>query len=74
MLEKNHTNKESNNKITIKNKQLQKEHNIPEYDFFDGKCCVCEKECNEMSGWKCMKCENIYCDEHNTSDFNCECK
>ena len=45
-----------------------------EYDYFEGECCVCQQFCNELSGWKCETCDNIYCDEHNCEKFTCNCE
>ena len=35
---------------------------------FEGECVICCQECNELSGWKCIKCN---CDEHNDNEFTC---
>jgi hypothetical protein len=41
--------------------------------IFNRKCCICESECNEHSGWECSICSNIYCDDHNDSKNTCNC-
>ena len=45
----------------------------PTYEFFEEKCCICNQQCNELSGWKCEQCNNCYCDEHNCEEFTCNC-
>ena len=40
---------------------------------FEGECVICCQKCNELSGWKCIKCNKCYCDEHNDNEFTCNC-
>ncbi len=40
---------------------------------FEGECVIYCQKCNELSGWKCIKCDKCYCDEHNDNEFTCNC-
>jgi hypothetical protein len=61
------------NRAVKKNTFSQNEKNCSDSEQFKGKCCICTQTVNEMHGWKCGSCKNIYCDEHNTEKFLCEC-
>ena len=43
-------------------------------ECFEDKCTVCNRDCNELSAWKCHICKKCFCDKHNTKKFNCKCK
>lgn len=49
------------------------EKNLVLYEYMDGECIICEETVNELCGWKCMMCENIYCNEHNNEKYICNC-
>ena len=42
-------------------------------DYFNDICVMCQKECNEKSGWKCILCNKIFCDQHNCEEYVCKC-
>jgi hypothetical protein len=60
--------------LELIDKYYSKKHEIlPDYDYFEDECSICQQLCNELSGWKCEKCNNCYCDEHNDEEFTCNC-
>lgn len=49
-----------------------KDKQVYSVDFDDEECIVCNQTCNSLSGYKYNKCGNIYCDEYNAEEYNCD--
>lgn len=61
--------KENNNKkknLSLYDKEIK-------YKYFNSTCYICNNYCDEISGWKCVKCLKSFCLKHNNEDYTCNC-